>query len=145
MLNPFKDVNWNPGRAERRKFALSLIIGFPVIAALFTALALLKTHAAKPFFVWLGAVGCLIGFVFWLLPQIARPFYVVWYALGCSIGIIIGNIMFAAFYFLVVTPLGLALRLLGRDPLRKTFNRVTPTYWQEAKKGIDPKRYYRQF
>ena len=24
MLNPFKDVNWNPGLVERRKFALSL-------------------------------------------------------------------------------------------------------------------------
>ena len=33
MVNPFKEVNWNPGPRERRKFALSLIIGFPCIAA----------------------------------------------------------------------------------------------------------------
>ena len=33
MVNPFNDVSWNPNRAERRKFALSLMIGLPCVAA----------------------------------------------------------------------------------------------------------------
>ena len=35
MVNPFKEVNWRPDVAERRKFALSLMIGFPCVALLF--------------------------------------------------------------------------------------------------------------
>ena len=39
MVNPFKEVNWNPGPQERRKFALSLVIGFPCIAVVLLVLA----------------------------------------------------------------------------------------------------------
>ena len=145
MLNPFADVNWNPGRAERRKFAVSLIIGFPAIAIFFSVIGWLTTHAWKPFFLWLGIIGLGVGVLFWLLPMIARPFYIVWYALACCIGLVVGNVLFSAFYYLVLTPMGLIMRLAGRDPLRKKFDRSTPTYWQDAEKVVDPKRYYRQF
>ncbi|MFT4587452.1 MAG: hypothetical protein ACI9VS_002084, partial [Candidatus Binatia bacterium] len=30
MLNPFKEVDWNPDLPARRKFAVSLVIGFPI-------------------------------------------------------------------------------------------------------------------
>src|ERR1043166_8992129 len=32
MVNPFKEVNWKPGLADLRKFARSLVIGFPCVA-----------------------------------------------------------------------------------------------------------------
>jgi hypothetical protein len=147
MLNPFKDTNWNPNRAERRKFALSLIIGFPVIAVIFAGVNMLKAHSTviPPFCLWLGLIGFAVGVVLWLGPQIARPFYVVWYFLGCCMGLVMGNVLFALFYFLVVTTFGLVMRLFGRDPLRKKFNRATPTYWRDAEKVVDLRRYYRQF
>jgi hypothetical protein len=145
MLNPFADVNWNPGRAERRKFAVSLIIGFPAIAIFFAVIGWLTNHTWKPFFLWLGIIGLGVGIVLWLLPMIARPFYIVWYALACCIGLVVGNVLFSAFYYLVLTPMGLVMRLAGRDPLRRKFERGTPTYWQDAEKVVDPKRYYRQF
>ena len=145
MLNPFKDVNWNPGRAERRKFAVSLIIGFPLVAIFLAMVGRLTAHAWKPFFLWLGVIGLAVGIVLWLLPIIARPFYVVWYFIACCMGFVMGNILFSVFYFLVLTPLGLVMRMAGRDPLRKKFDKSTPTYWQDAEKGVDLNRYYRQF
>lgn len=145
MLNPFKDVNWNPGVAGRRKFALSLIIGFPILATILAVVMWLSFHAWKPFSLWLGAIGAAVGVVFWLIPQIARPFYVVWYFLGCCVGIVMGNTLFALFYYLMLTPIGLVMRLLGHDPLRRKFDRSAASYWRDAEKGVDPKRYYRQF
>jgi len=35
MINPFKEINWKPGESELRKFAWSLIIGFPCLALVF--------------------------------------------------------------------------------------------------------------
>jgi hypothetical protein len=145
MLNPFKDVNWHPDLAARRKFAVSLIIGFPILAAVLATITRVSTHAWKPGFVWLAVIGLTAGVVLWLLPQIARPFYVVWYFLGCCAGIVVGNVLFSAFYYLVMTPIGLVMRLGGRDPLGRRFDRGTVTYWRDAEKGIDPARYYRQF
>lgn len=145
MLNPFKDVNWNPGLAERRSFARSLVIGFPIAATVLSIITRLTAHAWKPFFLWLGLIGLAVGLVLWALPQIARPFYVVWYALGCCVGIVMGNVLFGVFYFLILTPIGLLMRAAGRDPLGKRFSRSTPTYWRDAEKVVDVKRYYRQF
>src|SRR5712671_4658214 len=105
MMNPFADVNWNPDVPARRKFAVSLIIGFPVIAVLFGTVTFVAKHAWKPFFLWLGVIGLAVGVVLWLVPQIAKPFYMVWYFIACCMGIVIGNTLFALFFYLVFTPL----------------------------------------
>ena len=145
MMNPFADVNWNPDLRARRKFAVSLVIGFPVIAVLLSLAAYLKTHHVAHFPIWLGATGLAVGVVLWLIPQIAKPFYVVWYFLGCCVGIVVGNVVFALFYFLVFTPFGLFRRLLNRKSFPKGFDKSAATYWQPAEKVVDLKRYYRQF
>lgn len=144
-MNPFADVNWNPGFAEKRKFALSLIIGFPALAGFFSLVLWLATHSWKPFFLWLALAGVAVGGILWLLPGIARPFYVAWYFVACCLGFVLGNFLLVAFYYLVITPIGLLLRGLGRLSLRKGFNPATSTYWHDVEKTVDSKSYYRQF
>jgi hypothetical protein len=41
--------------------------------------------------------------------------------------------------------IGLALRLAGHDPLRRTFDRGAKSYWQPRKNSDDPDRYFKQF
>src|SRR4051812_3791529 len=113
MLNPFAEVNWNPDIPARRKFALSLIIGFPCIAVIFSIATRLSSGAWKPFFLWLGVIGCAVGMVLWLLPQIAKPFYIIWYGVTCCIGIVVGNVLFGVFYFLIFTPMGIVRRTVN--------------------------------
>src|ERR1022692_2557624 len=145
MLNPFAETNWNPDRPARKKFAVSLIIGFPVIAVVFSGIAFLKTHTLNHFFAWLGIVGLAVGIILWLLPQIAKPFYLVWYFLACCMGFVVGNTLFALFFYLIFTPLGLLLRLRKNPGLTKGFDKSRKTYWRDAEKAVDLKRYYRQF
>jgi hypothetical protein len=145
MMNPFHDVNWNPDLPARKKFAVSLIIGFPIIAAIFLVVVYLKSQAVSQFALWLGAVGFGLGVVFWLVPQIAKPFYVVWYAIACCMGLVVGNTLFALFFYLVFTPLGLGLRRRRQPAITKGFDKSRTTYWREAEKSVDLKRYYRQF
>jgi hypothetical protein len=145
MINPFQDTNWNPDLAARRSFAKSLIIGFPALAVLFTISAWLKTHTFPDWTPWLAMLGAGAGVVFWLVPQIAKPFYLVWYFAACCIGIVVSNLLIAAFFYLVITPFALAMRALGRDPMKRSWDRSATTYWHEAEKSVDPKRYFRQF
>ncbi|HJT79783.1 MAG TPA: SxtJ family membrane protein [Chthoniobacterales bacterium] len=145
MINPFADVNWNPDLAERRKFATSLIVGFPIVAAILTAIWLVRGHSWNRFALWLGGIGLAIGILLWLIPQIARPLYVVWYALACSIGIVVANLLFSAFYYLLLTPIGLCLRATRSLSFRKGFSRDQDTYWKDVTPVTDLRRYYRQF
>ena len=145
MINPFKDTNWNPDLAERRSFAKSLIIGFPALAAIFTLTVWLKTHTLSSWTPWLAAIGTGAGVIFWLLPQIAKPFYLVWYFAACCIGIVVSNLLIAAFFYLVITPFGLLMRAFGRDSMKRKWDRSAATYWCEAEKIVDSKRYFGQF
>ena len=145
MMNPFADVNWNPGVPERKKFAVSLVIGFPAIAVVFLAIAFLKTHSLNHFFLWLGVIGFAVGVVLWLLPQMAKPFYVAWYFLACCLGFVTGNLLFTLLFYLVFTPLGLLLRLRRNPPVTKGFDQSRKSYWRDAEKPVDLQRYYRQF
>ena len=77
MVNPFKEVNWNPGPRERRKFALSLVIGFPCIAVVLLLVGWLRGKGWNlPLAAIVGGGGLAVGLVLLALPQIARPFYV---------------------------------------------------------------------
>lgn len=145
MMNPFHDVNWSPDVPARRKFAVSLIIGFPIIAVLFGVGTFVAKHSWKPFFLWLGLIGLAVGVVLWLVPQIAKPFYMVWYFIACCMGLVIGNTLFALFFYLVFTPMGLCLRLRRRPAITKGFNQAQKSYWRDAEKSVALKRYYRQF
>jgi hypothetical protein len=146
MVNPFKEVNWNPGTRERRKFALSLIIGFPCIAGVLLLIGFLRGKGWNlPLAGAVGGGGLAAGLVLLALPQIARPFYVAWYFAACCIGIVVGNLALGIVFFVLVTGLGLLMRILGRQPMRKTFDKRAATYWRDAEPVDDPSRYYRQF
>ena len=144
MINPFREVNWNPDLAGRRAFAKSIAIGMPLLALVLGTIGRLRTHTWPEWTCWLAGIGAAAGVVLWFVPGIARPFYIVWNGLGCCIGCIVSNVAVSAVYFLVVTPIGLALRMLGRDPLRRRFERGRGTYWEDAEKAGDAERYFRQ-
>ena len=144
MINPFREINWKPGPRELRAFGKVIALGFPIVAALLGACARLRAHAWPTWTLWLGAVGLVVGLACVLVPRMARPLYLVWMIVGCCLGLIVGNVVLAAIYFLVVTPIGLALRLAGRDPLRRAIGRDRASYWDDAQKAGDAERYFRQ-
>jgi hypothetical protein len=144
MINPFREVSWNPDTAGRRAFAKSIALGMPLLALVLGALGWWRAHSWPAWTWWLAGIGAAAGFVLWLVPQIARPFYLVWNALGCCIGLVVSNVAVTAVYLLVVTPIGLALRLLGRDPLQRRLERERESYWEDAEKPGDAERYFRQ-
>jgi Saxitoxin biosynthesis operon protein SxtJ len=51
-------------------------------------------------------------------PRIYRPVAVVWLGLSDILGMFIPKILLGIVFVGVVTPLGLVLRLLGKDPLK---------------------------
>lgn len=146
MVNPFKDTNWNPDIGQRRRFARSLIIGFPCLAVFLALSARLTsgTWNLAPSY-YLGGIGAGVGLVLFVLPAIARPVYVVWYAVACSIGLVVGNLLLGSIYFLVVSVLGLLRRATRHRPIQRRPNREASSYWHEAEKHDDDASYFSQY
>ena len=146
MLNPFKEVNWQPDTAARRTFAKSLVIGFPCLAVVFLLAGFVAGKGWNvSFALKLGGIGAAAGVLFYAAPAIARPFYVAWYALACCIGLVVGNVVLALIFYVLVTCTGLVKRLGGRQPIRKTPDRQAETYWIAAPPTPKANRYYSQF
>ena len=144
-MNPFQEVNWQPDCSARRKFALSLMVGFPTVAVILLVAARIGTHSWKPIPLWLGLLGAACGGLLWLVPQIARPFYLAWYFVACCLGFVVGNLLLTVFFYLCITPVGVVLRIFGRAPIRDGIDRKLATYWKPAEKGGEARRYYRPF
>jgi hypothetical protein len=54
-------------------------------------------------------------------------------------------LLLAAFYLLIVTPIGAAMRAFGRKAISKTFDGNIRSYWVDVEKTDDVKDYYRQY
>lgn len=121
------------------------MIGFPILAAVFLLIVHWKTGNWPMWPVWLAAGGLVAGGLCWLLPAAARPFYLVWYALACCVGIIVSNLVVAAIYFGVLTPVGLLLRFVGKDPMERRWQPEAPTYWKAVEPSEDSRRYFQQY
>jgi hypothetical protein len=74
-----------------------------------------------------------------------RTFYVAWHFLACCLGLVSGNLLLAGFFYLVLTPFGLAKRYLTKPAISKRFDRQAPTCRKEAGPAPEPERYYKQF
>lgn len=134
------DINWNPSRKELRVFSL-LLIGFGVIVS---ALLYRRLESPTPSAVALFVTGA-IGLVGLVAPMLVRPVYVVWLGLAFPIGWTVSHLMMLAVYYLVLTPIGLAMRLCGRDPMQRRFDRRTQTYCLPRTPRKDLQSYFRQF
>jgi|SRR5665213_1836207 len=69
----------------------------------------------------------------WLRPRWFRGYYRFTTRLGFYTFQILGKIVLAAFFILILTPFGCILRLLGKDFLQLKSPRDKQTFWQTAK------------
>lgn len=86
----------------------------------------------------------IISFIFLILgllnSKILYPLNKLWFKFGIFLGKIISPLIMGVIFFLVVTPTGLIVRLLGKDLLNLKYNR-SKSYWIE-KSGPKSKMKY---
>ena len=77
----------------------------------------------------------IISFIFIILgllnSKILTPLNKLWFKFGVILGKIISPIIMGIIFFLVVTPIGLTMKVLGKDLLRLKYNKKDNTYWIE--------------
>ena len=61
--------------------------------------------------------------------KLLNPLNKSWHYLGILLGMIVSPIVMGIIYFLVVSPIGFVMRLLGKDLLRLKSNKNIKSYW----------------
>jgi len=81
--------------------------------------------------------------VFW--PRGNRFLYVLMSIVAWPIGTVVSYTMMIILFYVVITPLGLFFRLVGRDALQRRFDPTAPSYWVDHRTPNSLDRYFRQF
>ena len=71
-----------------------------------------------------------------LNSKLLSPLNKLWIKLGEILGIIIAPIIIALVYFVILTPVSLIVRALGKDLLGLKFFKNKETYWIKRKKNL---------
>ncbi len=141
--------DWTPDDQKLRTFGWTGLVGFSVLGAsiwwreafLFVELG----DASTGLGIASVAAGLLCALGAWLRPGALRLVYVGLVAATLPIGFVSSHLLIAVIYLGLVTPIGLAMRLLGRDPLKLRLDREADTYWEPRESHDDKSRYLRQF
>jgi hypothetical protein len=148
MINPFAEINWNPGSKDFILFGKSMLIGFSIISLVFLIINVFRVPFEKelvlPIYIFT------IGGVLFLIANVgglpARIFYFIWFALAATIGVIISNLLLALFYYLFFSVFAFIFRIVsGRDPLNIKKNSSKKSMWIDCKTKKSLKSYFKQY
>ena len=126
--------------SPRQARKTALIVGAVLLAL--GAWSTVRNHPLRAqIFCGLGAYLLLVGLV---VPRLAVPFHDAWMKLAHALGWINSRVLLGLLYYGVLTPLGVLMRLFGRDPLRR--RKAAASYWvSRARPRQDHEQFERLF
>ena len=111
--------------AELRRFGLALGAGLSVLGSIL----LWRQKSAAP---WILGVAATLLLLAILSPRVLGPLERVFARVARVVTAALTYLVLTLTYLLVITPIGLVMRLLGRDPLGMKPAPDQPSFWVEV-------------
>ncbi len=145
----FISIDYNPPPRTLRNFGFMGIVAFGALAALLHYkmyfFAKFPTFAAPMATYILAGLSVYCGVFAVAAPAALRWLYVTLTVVGFPIGFVMSYVVVSIMFFLIITPIGIIMRMFGRDALRLKFNAQATTHWIPRHPPATIKRYFRQF
>jgi len=58
---------------------------------------------------------------------------------------VLSYVIMGTLFYLIITPVGLVMRLIGHDPLNRRFEPDAESYWSDARPPRPQESYFKQF
>ena len=117
-------------RQELRKFGL--ILGAGVALFFGIVFPLLRDKGIDPTS-WPWYLALALAAVAMALPALLRPVHAVWMRIGAVLGFVNTRIILGVIYLTVFTPIAMIFKLLGKDPMRRTFDPKAASYRTDSR------------
>lgn len=109
-------------------------------------ISLLLWYLGKASFVYFSIIGGLFVILAFIAIPVLRPFHTLWMMLALLMGFVMSRVILTILYYLILTPIGLFAKIVGKKFMPLGFDKSVSTYWDKrensAKQQID---YDRQF
>lgn len=144
------DLNFDPDEKTLRQFGFIALVGFSAIAALaWFELLVFATgwlgearETVAYSFLGVGGFAALLSLVY---PKANKPIFVCLSILTFPIGFVLSYVIMGTLFFLVITPIGLLVRLFAEDPMHRAFEADSDTYWSDCRADRPQESYFKQF
>lgn len=135
----------NLQREEKLEMSSDKTFGL-VFFVLFVLVGLLPILHGKPVRNWSLVTGAVFLALALLAPKYLRPLNRLWMRFGLLLHHIVSPIALGVVFYVTVVPIGLWMRLVGKDPLKLSFEESAATYWvSRTPPGPDAKSMNNQF
>jgi len=116
-------------RSSEKSFGILFFIVFAIIGLY----PLLSFNFVRVWALVIALIFLVLGLT---KPSVLKPLNTGWIKLGEILGKIIAPVVMLLVFFIVITPIGLMLRLFGKDILGLKFSEKVKTYWITRDKNI---------
>ncbi len=134
------EIRWDADQKFLRQFAALFVLFFAIVGGLHY-----YNHGTLQVPAILWTIGTVIGVTGFIYTPFIRWVYLGWMIAIYPIAWTVSVVILAIVLYLVVTPIGLIMRMIGRDPLHREFDSEAATYWVPRRQVSDTSRYFRQF
>jgi len=132
-------IDRNPSPRQLAVFGIIWLVFFAGVGWA----ALSRDGWASAAIVW--SVAVLVPAIGWFVPSLLRIVYLGMAYLTFPIGLVVSFVILAAIYYVVLTPIGLVMRLAGYDPMCRLRDANAASYWTPRKPAGNMRRYFRQY
>ncbi len=87
--------------------------------------------------IWAPVAASVFLLVALAAPGILLPLNRLWARIAHLVGLFSNALLLGSFFFLFVLPLGLIIRLFGKDPMVRTIDAEAETYWTPVGRQCD--------
>ncbi|MBL8341498.1 MAG: hypothetical protein JNL30_08520 [Rubrivivax sp.] len=135
----------NLNREEHIEGSSDRSFGF-VFAVVFVIIGLWPLLSSRGPRWWSLAIALGFAVVAVALPRLLAPLNRVWMKFGLLLAAVISPIALGILFYVVFTPIGLLMRLFGKDPLKLARDQDATSYWvPRAPPGPRPDSMKQQF
>ena len=102
-----------------------------VFAVFFLLVGLYPLVNNKEILLWPLITALIFFLLAYVVPKVLSVPNKLWFKLGLALGAVVAPVVMALVYFTTVVPIGLIMRLMGKDMLRQKLNKNAKSYWIE--------------
>lgn len=113
-----------------------------VMAAFFGIIGVVAMFRGRAHFVHLLSVAMAFGILALTLPRVLLPLQKAWMALSIVIGFFMSRLIMVILFYGVLTPIGVVMRVFGKDVLDEKIDKNKASYWHIRPKEAKAKESY---
>jgi ABC-type uncharacterized transport system permease subunit len=118
-------IDRNPSQRRLRQFGALLVVYATLIAYWQWCSGTSDVVAAS-----IVGTASIVAIIDWFFPTVLRVPYVISLVGAVPIAWAVSHLVLVTIFYLVLTPIGLIMRLFGHDPLNARFDPDAKSYWQ---------------